>query len=60
MPGFPVSDWTLLEGAVVSMVLIHVGVRIAALLSNTIDAWFEIAVPLAIPANGATVKLTRP
>jgi len=55
-----VSDWTLLEGAVVSMVLIHVGVRIAALLSNTIDAWFEIAVPLAIPANGATVKLTRP
>lgn len=47
-------------GTVVSIVLVHVGVRIGALASKKSVPWLAIAVAWARPALGITVKVTAP
>src|SRR4029453_316971 len=51
---------TRLVGASASIVVHQFGVAIGAFWSKTMLAWLQIAVPLASPAFGRTLKLTRP
>src|ERR1019366_1995757 len=54
------SVFTRLDGYTVSMVLVTVFVLIDELTSNTIEPWLEMAVPLARPDFGLTLKVTYP
>ncbi len=49
-----------LEGNELSMLLIHSGVSIGALVSNTMRAALRTLVPLGRPGFGITVNSTRP
>ena len=60
VPTTPVAACTRVVGTVVSIVFVHVGVRIGALASKTTVAWLAIAVAWARPALGITVKVTAP